>query len=784
MNKSSFRLAFMAVLAGWLSGCASPMRMFSKKQQPFDEYVAQHKSEQNHVAGSRATPDSPAEVAELLNQGHSAFQQGNLPEAQSKYSAVVQRQPNHPVANHRLGVIADRQQDYMTAQRYYFAALNASPNDPNLLNDIGYSFLLQTRYPEAENYLQGALQKNPKQSNAINNLGLLYAKQGQPDRALAMFRMTNSEAEAQAELTRLIPSGPNAAPPAETMMANQGWPPQNPMTMNGAPYNPYQNNVAPTKPAFEAQGAQAGGNPMGNAPGGFIPPQLPPPNLGKDGWTAPDLTPPSNSSSIAQLGAVSDPNLPEATRHIKEQMEIIRLKAITDRQNKDNSERQRQEMLKRQLRDEELGRANIVNPVYSQSNGANRWNGAPNSAPPNPNAPLIVGPPPNTSVPNSAQWQAMPDGQRTATGESGQLSNDQFTSMPNLVPNSRSDSMPNALSNSRPEPMPNAARGASPPAGTGSPLDTMPTWPPAGSLPVISPNNSATGSQSTLPAPNSGAWPNGFPPGVADDPTRAASRMGMNAGSGNPFPITPWQSSDATNPPSWTNSPNTINNFTPSNGVSHTTPPNRPANSNPPNYGQPTGEPPAGTFGSNQIRTPANSQTQLPQSQAQIAIQDQLPPSEQYQTPSRFGYLPAGATATQPASFGANRGAGGTPTQQFGSQSFPAPNPNQPLNSLQRANTRATVPDPSDGDDRWVNGSAPGTQSAQTSTPTMQGHLTTAIGDNSLLEYERMIQQLNAETNQIRQQIDEQRQVPASENFRRSRSSPQTGTPNGSRPRQ
>ncbi len=751
MNKSSFRLAFMAVLAGSLSGCASPMRMFSKKQQPFDEYVAQHKSEKTHVAGSRATPGSPAEVAELLNQGHTAFQQGNLPEAQSKYSAVVQRQPNHPVANHRLGVIADRQQDYMTAQRYYFAALNASPNDPNLLNDIGYSFLLQSRFPEAENYLQGALQKNPKQSNAINNLGLLYAKQGQPDRALAMFRMTNSEAEAQAKVSRLNPSGLNAAPQSGSMMAQQAWPPQ-----NAAPYN-----AAPANPAVAVNGGQAFGYPQGNAPGGITQPQVPS-NIASSGWTPPDQTLPNNSSPITQTGAINDPNVPEATRRLREQMENIRLKAIADRQSRDNLERQRQEMLKRQLRDEELGRANIVNPVYSPPNGANRWNGAPTSASPNPNAPIVIGPPPNANVPNPAQWQAMPDGQRPSTGEFEPMPNGQSNAMPNLVPNSMSDTMPNALSNSRPEPMPNTLSGSLPPAGKGSPLDTMSTWPPAGSLPAITPNNSAAGSQPTLSAPNNGAWPNGFPPGVADDPARAASRMGMNAGSGNPFQITPGPSSGATNAPNLPNSPNSFNNFGPSNGVSPTTPPNWPANSNPPNYGQPTGEPPAGTFGSSQIRTPVNSQ-------------DQLPPSEQYQTPGRFGYLPAGATQTQPASFGANRGVGGTPAQQFGSQSFPTPDPNQPLNSMERANTRARIPGRFDGDERWENGAAPGTQSVQTSTPTMQGHLAAPYGDTSLLEYERMIQQLNAETNQIRQQIDDQRQLPASENFRRSRTPPQSG---------
>ncbi|TXT17849.1 MAG: hypothetical protein FD138_4521, partial [Planctomycetota bacterium] len=242
------------------------------------------------------------------------------------------------------GVIADRQQDYLTAQRHYFAALNSSPNDPNLLNDIGYSFLLQSRYPEAENYLQGALQKNPKHSNAINNLGALYAKQGQPDRALAMLRMTNSEAEAQAKLARLMPGGLNAATPANTMLAQLGWPQQN----KAAPNNPNPYNVAPTNPAFGTNPGQSFANP--NHP------------MGGNGQ--PPLSSPNNSSVIAQTAAVNDPNVPLATRRFLEEMESVRLKAISDRQIRDNAERQRQEMVKRQLRDEELGRANGL-PLFA-----------------------------------------------------------------------------------------------------------------------------------------------------------------------------------------------------------------------------------------------------------------------------------------------------------------------------------------------------------------------------------------------------------------------------------
>lgn len=740
MNKSSFRLAFMAVLAGSLSGCASPMKLFAKKPQSYDDYRAQHKAEQTQVAGSHATSGGPAEVSELLHQGHAAFQQGNLTEAQSKYFAVVQRQPNHPVANHRLGVIADRQQDYMTAQRHYFAALNASPNDPNLLNDIGYSFLLQSRYADAENYLQAALQKNPKQSNAINNLGLLYAKQGQPDRALAMFQMTNSEAEARAKVARLMPStfNPVATQPG-TMLANQGWPPQSPTTMNAAPYNSFN---APNNPAAYTSNGQALANSVaaGNAAAGtsqapFNQPQLPPTTATNGGWTPPDQGVPSRSTSVSQTAAIMDPSLPEETRRIREQMESIRLKAVSERQMRDNAERQRQEMLKRQLRDEELGRANIVNPVYTQQARSNFESGSNAATLRDPNAPIVIGPPPSANVPNTPPWQATPDGQRPPSGTLGAFPNDQTNAMPN------------------------SQRGSVPPTGLGSPLDAMPTWPPTGSLPAVTPNNSGTGSSPPTPAQGSHAWPNGFGANGADDPARAASRLGMNAGSSNPFPITPGPTSGM---PS---SPTPFNNFGPPNRMSPTTPPNWPANLNQPQEGSLPGEPPAGSFGPSNFNTSANSQNQLPESPTQFALQDRLPQSEQFQTPTAFGQPSAGSTQALPASFGTSRGSSGPLPPQFGSRN------NAPSNRMGEG-------------ERWENGPVPGTQSVQTSTPTMQGYLTMPANDNSLMEYERMIQATNAETNQIRQLIDAQRQLPPSENFRRSSQSPNNGAPPGFNARQ
>lgn len=730
MNKASFHWAFLAFLASSLSGCASPMGLFAKKPQSLDEFRAEKLATQNQITGSRAAPATgQVEIAELLHKGHAAFQQGNLPEAQSNYYAVVQRQPNHPVANHRLGVIADRQQDYQSAQRYYFTALQASPRDANLLNDIGYSFLLQSRYGEAEQYLQSALRQNATQSNAINNLGLLYAKQGQADRALAMFRRTNSETEAQAKLARLLPSGAGTATPPATMLAQNPWGPQNPM------------NPAPTWNGGQSLGNDFSGVPTGqNLPNGL------PANSPNRNWPQPDPMLPIGSSPIVQTGAnlsspaIGDPNMTEAARSLREQMERERRKAVAERQARDYADRQRREFAARQLRDEEFGRPNAVNPNLPQSTDPNRWNlppgGAPNAAP-NPTGPIVIGPPPsnpnvNPNVNPNANPNVNPNVNPNNTA--GWVNPPNGSSPPNGYVDLIPSNVPNASTNL----LPNATRGQMPPTNADSPLDTMPAWPPPDALPTNTPNHSAAGA-----AP----WPNVVPSSAIDDPARAASRMGMNAGPGNMFPITPGPTSGPTN------LPNRLNNYVPPNGVSPTTPPNWPANSNQQGYGPATSEPPAGTFGPGNFNTSANSQRLSP---AQQALQDQLPPSEQSQPPNRFGFAPsADNPSARPTGFAPSPGTSGMPAPQYRASDFPTPNPAQPPNAMQRGNTRAATPDRFGGNP------------SEQGSPTRPGFLPTNLDDSSFSEYERMIQIQNAETNQIRQQLGAQRQMLGSENSSR-----------------
>ncbi|QDU79056.1 tetratricopeptide repeat protein [Polystyrenella longa] len=146
-----------------------------------------------------------SDVDKLLREGQAYESAGDFDQAKQVYKQVLASQPVNSRAHHRLAVLADLQKNYTEAEQHYRQAMLDSPLDPELLSDLGYSYLLQNRYSESQSYLTQAVQMAPTHTRAVNNLGLLHAKQGQYDQALAMFRKTGTESEAQMKLSSIAP---------------------------------------------------------------------------------------------------------------------------------------------------------------------------------------------------------------------------------------------------------------------------------------------------------------------------------------------------------------------------------------------------------------------------------------------------------------------------------------------------------------------------------------------------------------------------------------------------
>jgi tetratricopeptide (TPR) repeat protein len=177
----------------------------------------------NESAGS--TPSAPASgnealVAENLNLGHREAALNRLEEAETYYRRVLEIQPENTVANHRLGVLADKKGDFKQAEHYYLAALRHDARNADLLGDLGYSYLLQGRRKESEHYLIAATQIDPTHSKALHNLSLLYALNGDYDRSFDALRRAVGENEARVKIARLFPNGRPGSTGGEEMVAS------------------------------------------------------------------------------------------------------------------------------------------------------------------------------------------------------------------------------------------------------------------------------------------------------------------------------------------------------------------------------------------------------------------------------------------------------------------------------------------------------------------------------------------------------------------------------------
>lgn len=161
-------------------------------------------STQNAIKQPEAATDESMVLNEL-NLAYDADRVGNFEKAQGYYQRVLARDPNNFEALHRLGILEDKKQNFPAAESYYLSALKLDPSNSDLLSDIGYSYMLQGRDDYGERYLREALKYQPGHVRSLDHLGWFYGRTGQYDQALALFRMTGSEAQAQLKFAQLFP---------------------------------------------------------------------------------------------------------------------------------------------------------------------------------------------------------------------------------------------------------------------------------------------------------------------------------------------------------------------------------------------------------------------------------------------------------------------------------------------------------------------------------------------------------------------------------------------------
>lgn len=222
MSKALLRLFAAGLLLP--AGCATPA--FIAKWMPGSQTAVAPPPQLAHHAPSQPAPSPPwansppagnvltrnggsapwQTVADQLDRAYQSETAGRLTEARAAYERVLQAEPQHAYANHRLAIIADKEGRFADSERHYTNAYWQNPHGADLLSDWGYSYQLQGRDDLSVRVLQEALKIDGSHRNALFNLGQIYAKNGNPSQALALFQSAgSSEDEAQRALAQITP---------------------------------------------------------------------------------------------------------------------------------------------------------------------------------------------------------------------------------------------------------------------------------------------------------------------------------------------------------------------------------------------------------------------------------------------------------------------------------------------------------------------------------------------------------------------------------------------------
>jgi Flp pilus assembly protein TadD len=129
---------------------------------------------------------------------------GETKEAERIYRALLRWAPKDARLYHRLGMLAVQKGNFPQAEEHFRKAKSLAPPTVELLSDIGYCYYLQLRLPEAEKALGDALTLDPTNAAALNNLALVMGRERRFEEALDLFKRSNNEPEAYANLAYVL----------------------------------------------------------------------------------------------------------------------------------------------------------------------------------------------------------------------------------------------------------------------------------------------------------------------------------------------------------------------------------------------------------------------------------------------------------------------------------------------------------------------------------------------------------------------------------------------------
>ena len=122
-------------------------------------------------------------IDQIFIKAITAQKEGKHEEAKLLYQAILKTQPNHPVVNHNLGVIAVSLNKLTDALLLFKTATEINPNNANAYHNLGVVFKGLGEDQNAINSYQKAIEINPNNANTYHNLGVVFKNLGENQKA-------------------------------------------------------------------------------------------------------------------------------------------------------------------------------------------------------------------------------------------------------------------------------------------------------------------------------------------------------------------------------------------------------------------------------------------------------------------------------------------------------------------------------------------------------------------------------------------------------------------------
>ncbi len=131
---------------------------------------------------------APSSADEIARSGVSAHARGDIAGAEHRYLAALAAAPEHPLAQHYLGVLRYQQGHLREALERIELSLAAIPDEPEFHNNRGLVLAAARRDDEAIVAYERALELAPGHAGAWSNLGLARQSRNDIEGAVTAFR--------------------------------------------------------------------------------------------------------------------------------------------------------------------------------------------------------------------------------------------------------------------------------------------------------------------------------------------------------------------------------------------------------------------------------------------------------------------------------------------------------------------------------------------------------------------------------------------------------------------